>query len=144
MEANMQHIDKNFKRSSCSWSSSPDLLDDLYLNKGKEVIPVLRVMAAHWFITRECLCTIGGFSPTFHHYGEDDNFLHRMYYRGLMIGIVPSLKVVHDRENRKMTRNQMIYMCNKSVLLLLSNVNISIFHLYFAIVALASIKSVLF
>lgn len=109
MEANMKHIDTNFKKHVCSWESSPDLLDHLYLNLSKDVYDVDKVMAAHWFITRACLLKVGGFSPIFPHYGEDGNFSERVAYHGFKVGIVPSLQVVHDRENRKSNKSKIIY-----------------------------------
>lgn len=121
MEANMEHLDLNFKKNVCAWKSSPDLLDDLYLGKRKDVIPVLNVMAAHWLITRDCLEKVGGFSPTFRHYGEDDNYIDRVFYWGFKVGIVPSLKVVHDRENRVLSLPKLMYLNYVGDLRILSN-----------------------
>lgn len=58
------------------------------------------VMAAHWMISRRCLETVGGFSPAFKLYGEDDNWLHRARYHGFHFGAVNSVEAVHDRQNR--------------------------------------------
>lgn len=58
------------------------------------------VMAAHWLITKKCLRTVGGFSPSFPHYGEDHNYIHRAIFHGFKIGIVPHAEAVHDREYR--------------------------------------------
>ena len=66
----------------------------------KAVHPVPFVMAAHWMISRECLEKVGGFSPAFAHYGEDDNFLDRCRWHGMGIGVDIEAKAVHDRENR--------------------------------------------
>ena len=62
------------------------------------------VMAAHWMISRKCLEAVGGFSPSFAHYGEDDNFIHRAQYHGFRCGILSSSGAVHDREMRPMTK----------------------------------------
>lgn len=110
MEANMQHLDNNFKAKVCSWESSPDLLDSILIGPPLEVIQVHSIMAAHWFMTRECILKIGGFSPTFPHYGEDDNYLDRVLFKNIKAGIVPSLKVVHDRENRLINKQKRMYM----------------------------------
>lgn len=126
MEANMKHIDINFVRNTCSWASSPELLDDIYLQNNKEIIQVSKVMAAHWFMTRDCLNLVGGFSPTFAHYGEDDNYLQRVSFWGLKVGVTPDMKVVHDRENRQMTVKQIIFRFYIYTLTLLSDKNISI------------------
>ncbi|MDE6377495.1 MAG: hypothetical protein K2K72_01990, partial [Duncaniella sp.] len=60
-------------------------------------------MAAHWLMTRDCLELTGLFSPTFFHYGEDSNYVQRLHYHGLKIGIVLSAIAVHDRELRPET-----------------------------------------
>lgn len=110
MEANMEHIDKNFKKNVLSWASCPEILDVLYFNSPKEIVPVRSVMAAHWLITYECLRKTGGFSPSFPHYAEDDNYQDRVKLWGYKIGIVPSLKVIHDREERKDSIQKLIYL----------------------------------
>ena len=68
------------------------------------VVDVPFVMAAHWMISRNCLETVGGFSPVFRHYGEDDNWLHRAFYHGFKVGFVAGVPAVHDRENRPVTK----------------------------------------
>ncbi len=69
------------------------------------IIDVPFVMAAHWMISRRCLETVGGFSPVFSHYGEDDNWLHRAAYHGFKIGFLTGTFAVHDRENRPVTKD---------------------------------------
>ena len=69
------------------------------------VHPVEFVMAAHWMISRDCLKKVGGFSPAFVHYGEDDNYIHRAIYHGFRCGILSSAGAVHDREMRPMTKD---------------------------------------
>lgn len=126
MEANLKHIDGVFKKDVCGWQSSPDLLDDVYLQKGKDVINVSFVMAAHWFITRECLLKVGGFSPTFPHYGEDMNYIHRALFWKFKIGVVPSLQVVHDRENRPTNKKKKVYLKYIFNLVSLSNPTVQV------------------
>ena len=62
------------------------------------------VMAAHWMISRKCLETVGGFSPAFRHYGEDDNYLHRALFHGFKVGFLAGTCAVHDRELRPMSK----------------------------------------
>lgn len=77
----------------------------VYSGKGSdEIVDVPFVMAAHWMISRACLEAVGGFSPAFTHYGEDDNWLHRAIYHGFMVGFVPGVPAVHDREMRPMSK----------------------------------------
>jgi len=74
---------------------------DAVLGKVEDkVYPVDFVCAAAWLISKSCLKLVGGFSPTFFHYGEDDNYCQRVLYKGLKVGIVPKAYIYHDREDR--------------------------------------------
>lgn len=70
----------------------------------KEVYDVPFVMAAHWMISRKCLEAVGGFSPAFHHYGEDDNYIHRCLWHGFRCGVDITVIGVHDRATRVMDK----------------------------------------
>lgn len=74
------------------------LFDDVYLGRLKDVYRTRYVNAAAWFLPRKTLETIGGFDPVFFHYGEDDNYINRVLYHGLIIGICPKLRIVHDND----------------------------------------------
>jgi len=121
MNADLYHIDKNFLKSTCSWLSTPTLLTDTYNHLVQDVYEVKYVMAAHWMITRECLLKVGGFSPSFPHYGEDNNYIDRVHYHNLKIGIVPSLRVVHDRADRADTAEKGIHLIYTTSIRWLSN-----------------------
>lgn len=58
------------------------------------------VPAACWLLPKKTIEKIGGFSPTFYHYAEDDNYAHRVHFFSMKIGVVPSVQVYHDREER--------------------------------------------
>lgn len=64
------------------------------------------VMAAHWLIPVSALKEVGGFSPTFHHYGEDDNWLDRLHFHGYLSGVVTSVAAIHDRARREQSKEQ--------------------------------------
>ena len=66
------------------------------------------VMAAHWLISRRCVETVGGFSPAFRHYGEDDNYIHRAVYHGFKVGFCGGVHAVHDRDMRPCTRTSVM------------------------------------
>ena len=108
IEANMRHMDFNFNTYICS--RCKDFVDDVYLNTLQEIYSVPMVMAAHWLISKKCLQIVGGFSPSFPHYGEDDNYIQRALFHNFKTGIVPAAKSIHDREYRKRTKNQYIYL----------------------------------
>lgn len=118
IEANMKALDKNFS-NLCT----PELFNALYFKQVKSVYPVHFVMAAHWLISRQCLLTVGGFSPTFPHYGEDTNYIDRAIYHGFKIGLVPYVEAVHDRENRQVSRDKEIYAVYIYCLILLSEIS---------------------
>lgn len=74
------------------------------LDADAPIVEVPFVMAAHWLISRRCLEAVGLFSPSFPHYGEDDNWLHRARYAGFCAGVVPASAAVHDRAQRPATK----------------------------------------
>lgn len=73
-----------------------ELMSDFYFGKKKEVYPVKYVNAAAWLIPKVTLEIIGGFSPIFLQYGEDDDYINRMHFHDIPIGICLNIFVVHD------------------------------------------------
>ena len=120
LEANCVRFDKIFGLV-CSMQHHHDFLNDLYFNRLKDVYSVDDVMAAHWLISKACLEKVGGFSPTFQHYGEDNNFNQRVYFKGMKVGIVPNARGIHDRESRIETKEIKMYMLYVNWLKNLSN-----------------------
>lgn len=100
IQANGQHMDRNFLNGVASRCVEGNFMEDLYFGTLQDVYEVKDVMAAHWLISMNCLRRTGGFSPTFRHYGEDNNYVDRVEYHGFKTGFVPATKAVHDRENR--------------------------------------------
>lgn len=64
------------------------------------IVEVPFVMAAHWLVSRGALRKVGGFSPAFRQYGEDDNYIDRLHWHGFSCGVVPAAAAVHDRSGR--------------------------------------------
>lgn len=81
----------------------PEVVSDALCGEIQPIYPVNFIMAAHWLMTREAVETVGGFSPTFPHYGEDDNYIARLKHWGYEVGIVTTTRAVHDREFRKVS-----------------------------------------
>ncbi len=78
-----------------------NIFSDFFLNRYYNKIYGLKfINAAAWLISRKCIETVGGFSPSFFHYGEDDNYCQRVLFHGLKVGILPTSIIYHDRENR--------------------------------------------
>lgn len=76
------------------------LFGDLMLENVDEVYPVAEINAAAWLLPRKTLEVVGGFDPIFLHYGEDWNYLSRVLYHGLKVGLTPKIHVVHDCNER--------------------------------------------
>jgi GT2 family glycosyltransferase len=93
-------LDNNFAHF-ISDDRCPGLLTDLSAAScGDRIYEARFVNAAAWLITRECLMTIGGFDPSFFHYTEDNNYVDRLHYHGLKLGVLPSAIIHHDRDQR--------------------------------------------
>lgn len=71
-----------------------------FLDKASGTVEVPFVMAAHWLVSSRAIRAVGGFSPTFRQYGEDDNYIDRLHHSGLLCGVVTSASAVHDRAQR--------------------------------------------
>jgi GT2 family glycosyltransferase len=68
------------------------------LKNALPVVSVPFVNAAAWLISVSCLQTTGGFDPVFFHYGEDSNYVQRAAFKGFKTGVVPAVKIFHDRD----------------------------------------------
>ena len=79
-----------------SSSNTPGLISDFYFGEYKEVYTTRFVNAAAWLLSRECLEKVGGFSPIYPHYGEDEDFVNRCHFHGFLVGISPMCSVSHD------------------------------------------------
>lgn len=100
LDGNGEGLDRSFARSVSPYFCE-DFLSDLALSKPlKDIYPIDFICAAAWLVTKKCIEKVGGFSPTFFHYGEDDNFCHRMKYKKIGLGFLPSAKIFHDRKDR--------------------------------------------
>lgn len=75
------------------------LISDLYLNKVSDVYDTNYVNAAAWLLPRKTLEIVGGFDPIFKHYEEDDNYINRVLYHNLKIGVCPNSCITHDHHD---------------------------------------------
>ena len=141
MNADMYHIDSKFEQNVLTLNPIHGIWSDMYNQNLKEVYPALNVMAAHWFISKECLKKVGGFSPSFPHYGEDYNYIDRVYFKGMKVGIVPFLRVVHDRGRREENKAQKLYLIYISHIQTLSNPKKGLMNA-FAIISYETVKCV--
>ena len=74
----------------------------------RRIYSVNRVMAAHWLMRMEAVKQVGKFSELFPYYGQDDDWCNRAKYHGWKIGIVPEARAVHDRAQRRESKERII------------------------------------
>jgi len=85
-----KHLSQEVKKNLISNLKKEERLENIY--------DVPFVNAAGWLISKECLLKVGGFDPTFFHYGEDVNYVQRIKYFGFKVGVSPGAFMCHDRE----------------------------------------------
>lgn len=118
IQANGKHLDYSFLDATIK---TPQYVDDLYSGRRGLLYHQRLVMAAHWLISRECLRKVGGFSPTFPHYGEDNNYASRSVFH---VGFTDKTKAVHDREHRVDGKDKLLYYFYIGLLVNFSDMNI--------------------
>lgn len=74
------------------------LISDLYTKHVKEIYETNYVNAAAWLIPRKVLMEVGGFTPIFQQYAEDDDYINRVLYHQYKIGVCPNIEIVHDHQ----------------------------------------------
>lgn len=89
----MQIIDGNHNNPNKA------LISDLYCGTKQDVYSVRYVNAAAWLLPRKTLETVGGFNPIYYHYEEDDDYLNRVRFHKLGIGVCLQARIVHDHSN---------------------------------------------
>lgn len=120
LTGNGEHVDSNFMKYSIL-NSCKDLLEDYIVRRNKEIYETQFVMAAHWLLFVPSLKNVGLFSTAFPHYGEDNNLVHRYIYYGFKIGICRNIYGYHDREYRKQTPKQELYLKYINFITLINN-----------------------
>ncbi len=118
-------VDYNFSLG-CNSYDCPGFLSDLYTNRLKSIYSLKFVMAAIWLIPSEVLQNVGLFDPIFPHYGEDVDYAHRTLKHNYKIGICPTFKAYHDRENRPPSKKRERQMKKLGYLCILKNINKSL------------------
>jgi GT2 family glycosyltransferase len=99
MDVTGDHLDNSFfyyiKNSDCN-----SFIEDRILEKKlREIYDLKMINAAAWLLPVNTLNTVGGFSPLFFLYGEDDNYCQRVLFHNLKIGFTPKGRIYHDSEN---------------------------------------------
>lgn len=117
-----KNFDNNFFRYFSS-GCMKYIKDSLLSSKCADVYPCSFVNAAIWLLTRDCLMKVGGFNPIFFHNGEDVDYVNRLHYKGLYVGVCPSSKALHARENRIIKNERKDYFRHKYILTILELIN---------------------
>ncbi len=101
------------------------LLSDLYKGEMREVYETNYVNAAGWLLPRKTLETVGGFDPIYQHYEEDDDYLNRVFFHGLKVGICPEVRMVHDHHESDLpfSDKRWLYHHQQQILVKLTNLN---------------------
>jgi len=110
----------------------PEVISDFVTKGGAEdkIYPIKFVNAALWLISRQCLDILGGFDPLFPHYGEDENYINRMEYHNIKMGLYPKVFGIHDRKRSEWRKPTFSSKKNKELvtsLLGLTNIHESFF-----------------
>lgn len=126
-------LDHNFL---CNVLKNNDqLINDSILGKMSVLYDVQNVMAAHWLVSRDCFVKVGLFSPSFPHYGEDDNYIQRALFHGFKVGVITNTYGIHDREKRPAPKSKILYICSFiHQIVKLSDVNKSINSQFFKVI----------
>jgi len=114
-------LDKKFKNIVLG-----QCVTNTFLESGKTIHDVSFVMAAFWLISADCLMKVGVFDPIFFHYGEDGDYLSRVRFHGLKIGVVMNSVAYHDRQERVVPEMLQLKSFYASQLASLTNINRSL------------------
>ena len=94
-----KHLNMLIDDGKSRYEKNFELLEGLLCKNSKEVYSVEYVNAAAWLLPRKTLETVGGFDPIYFHYEEDDDYLNRVRYHKLGIGVCLQARIVHDHSN---------------------------------------------
>lgn len=97
----------------CRRPDNKKLIEDLYLNQLTAVYDTKYIHAAAWMLSRNTLEKVGGFNPIFQHYEEDGEYLNRVIYYQLKIGVCPSARIVHDHQSKTFTGDKALLRHNQ-------------------------------
>ncbi|MBE8722832.1 glycosyltransferase family 2 protein [Sphingobacterium pedocola] len=111
------------------------------MNTDQDLVIPPFVNAAFWLIPLSILKEVGGFSPLFYHYGEDNDYVHRLHYHGYKIAVNRKAIAYHDRQNRTSDGSKKAFFKREFVYFLTEYANINYsFPKAFTYAVLASVK----
>lgn len=90
-------LDKNFQTFILR-NLSDQIVSTFFTNPQEKAYSVDFVNAACWLLSIKLVLKVGGFNPLFSHYGEDNQYVQRVFSIGGQVKVIPSVSVWHDRE----------------------------------------------
>lgn len=96
LDGSEQKLDLHFENYLGKYAKINRLISDLFLEKLQSYYEIDFVNAAHWFLPRKTIETVGGFNPFYFHYGEDYDYINRVKFRNKKILVCPQSCAVHD------------------------------------------------
>jgi GT2 family glycosyltransferase len=108
----------------CRQPNNQRLIEDLYFNRISDIYETTYIHAAAWLLPRKVLEFVGGFDPIFHHYEEDDNYINRVVYHGLKLGVCPSAQIVHDHHDSHLSNERLLIRQQQYWLVEWTNINL--------------------
>lgn len=98
-------LEENFEKYLVEFGVTKKLYSDRLNGIEDNVYEIAFTPAAAWLLHRDILLNFGMFNKVFFHYGEDNNYIHRLLYRKKRILVTNKAHVVHigfkGKKNRK-------------------------------------------
>ena len=117
----VKSMEVNLSKSAIKKS---DMVSDIFFKRPlKNIYSIDYVCAASWLLPISVIKEIGGFDPVFFHYGEDDNYMHRILFHGYKIGVCPFASICHDIGDRDKSQRRKHNDRQKCLMVELSNIN---------------------
>lgn len=120
---NAAHTAMNMQLGVGAHHRNVKLLSDLYMGRVGDIYETNYVNAAAWLLPRKTLEKVGGFDPIFKHYEEDDNYLNRVIYHKMKIGVSPEVRIVHDHHESELSNEQLQWRQQQFLLVEWTNIN---------------------
>lgn len=95
MNGDGTRVDNSFRYNSLVKCDA--FINDIITGNIKNSYHCGEICAACWLLPISILQSVGGFSPLFFQYCEDNNYYNRLIYHGIKTILVPNARVYHDR-----------------------------------------------
>ena len=77
------------------------VVDDIVREGSGQIVESEFINAAAWMVSRDCLEKVGGFGYLFPQYGEDRDFIQRLHYYKMKLGVLSTARIFHDRPEKR-------------------------------------------